>query len=66
MTEQETERHNDKTCIFPGCDRPAIETKGRGFEEGWKANYCDLEEHNAGNLFKVLNKKEDSEAEAKA
>jgi len=58
---EEQERYNDNTCMFPGCERPASDSHDRGYGESYKARYCDLEEHNAGNLFKVLNKDEASE-----
>jgi hypothetical protein len=34
----------DKTCIFPGCDRPAAPPHMMG---GPQPAFCDLEEHNA-------------------
>jgi hypothetical protein len=33
-----------KTCIFPGCDRPAVPPNPLG---GPQPSFCDLEEHNA-------------------
>jgi hypothetical protein len=33
-----------KTCIFPGCDRPAVPPHPLG---GPQPAFCDLEEHNA-------------------
>jgi hypothetical protein len=33
-----------KTCIFPGCDRPAVPPHPAG---GPQPAFCDLEEHNA-------------------
>jgi hypothetical protein len=40
MTETEV-----KTCIYPGCDRPAVAPHELG---GPQPHFCDLEEHNAG------------------
>jgi hypothetical protein len=34
----------DKTCIYPGCDRPAVPPHPLG---GPQPEFCDLEEHNA-------------------
>jgi len=59
-TEEETERHNDNTCMFPGCDRLAVESTERGFGESYKPRYCDLDEHNAGNLHQEMAKKDGS------
>ena len=33
-----------KTCIYPGCDRPAALAHPLG---GPQPSFCDLEEHNA-------------------
>jgi colicin import membrane protein len=33
-----------KTCIYPGCDRPAVPPHPLG---GPQPSFCDLEEHNA-------------------
>jgi hypothetical protein len=33
-----------KTCIYPGCDRPAAPAHALG---GPQPSFCDLEEHNA-------------------
>ena len=33
-----------KTCIYPGCDRPAAPAHPQG---GPQPAFCDLEEHNA-------------------
>lgn len=33
-----------KTCIFPGCERPAVPAHPLG---GPQPSFCDLEEHNA-------------------
>jgi hypothetical protein len=33
-----------KTCIYPGCDRPAVPPHPMG---GPQPAFCDLEEHNA-------------------
>ncbi len=54
-TEEATERHNDNVCLFPGCDRLAVETRPRGpGRQGYKANYCELEEHNAASMQRAL------------
>jgi hypothetical protein len=34
----------EKTCIYPGCDRPAVPPHPLG---GPQPAFCDLEEHNA-------------------
>ena len=34
----------EKTCIYPGCDRPAVPPHPLG---GPQPSFCDLEEHNA-------------------
>ncbi|MDX6691144.1 MAG: hypothetical protein QOG15_2601 [Solirubrobacteraceae bacterium] len=52
------ESYNDNTCLFPGCDRPAVPSRDRGFGESYKARYCDLEEHNAANMHAALKKEE--------
>ncbi len=39
MTETST-----KTCIYPGCERPAVPPNPMG---GPQPSFCDLEEHNA-------------------
>lgn len=33
-----------KTCIYPGCDRPAVPPHPLG---GPQPSFCDREEHNA-------------------
>jgi hypothetical protein len=33
-----------KTCIYPGCERPAVPANPQG---GPQPSFCDLEEHNA-------------------
>ena len=33
-----------KTCIYPGCERPAVPAHALG---GPQPSFCDLEEHNA-------------------
>ena len=33
-----------KTCIYPGCERPAVPPNPLG---GPQPAFCDLEEHNA-------------------
>ncbi len=33
-----------KTCIYPGCDRPAVPPHPLG---GPQPSFCNLEEHNA-------------------
>jgi hypothetical protein len=35
---------SEKTCIYPGCDRPAVPAHPLG---GPQPSFCDLEEHNA-------------------
>ncbi len=34
----------DKTCIYPGCERPAVPPNPLG---GPRPSFCDLEGHNA-------------------
>jgi hypothetical protein len=34
----------EKTCIYPGCERPAAPPHPLG---GPRPSFCDLEEHNA-------------------
>ena len=34
----------NKTCIYPGCERPALPPHPLG---GLQPAFCDLEEHNA-------------------
>ena len=34
----------DRTCIYPGCERPAVPPHPLG---GPQPAFCDLEEHNA-------------------
>lgn len=63
-TDEETERHNDNICMFPGCERLAVESRERGFGESYKARYCDIEEHNAANMHQALNEKDEAEAGA--
>jgi hypothetical protein len=41
MSETET---TNETCIFPGCERPAVPPHPLG---GPQPAFCDLEEHNA-------------------
>ncbi|HTU84371.1 MAG TPA: hypothetical protein VMF57_02290 [Solirubrobacteraceae bacterium] len=35
---------SEKTCIYPGCDRPAVPPHPLG---GPQPSFCDLEGHNA-------------------
>ena len=39
-----SETHPPKTCIYPGCERPAVPPHPQG---GPQPAFCDLEEHNA-------------------
>jgi len=39
-----TETPPTKTCIYPGCERPAVPPHPMG---GPQPSFCDLEEHNA-------------------
>jgi hypothetical protein len=39
-----SETTTTKTCIYPGCDRPAVPPHPLG---GPQPAFCDLEEHNA-------------------
>jgi hypothetical protein len=59
---EEEERHNDNICMFPGCERLAVESRDRGFGESYKARYCDLEEHNAARMHQALKQKDEAEA----
>jgi hypothetical protein len=38
------DRVSEKTCIYPGCERPAVPAHPLG---GPQPAFCDLEEHNA-------------------
>ena len=45
----DTDRHRSsggkqKTCIYPGCERPAVPPHPMG---GPQPAFCDLEQHNA-------------------
>ena len=33
-----------KTCIYPGCERPAVSAHPQG---GPQPSFCELEQHNA-------------------
>jgi hypothetical protein len=44
MSPTDEPRAGPKTCIYPGCDRPAVPPDERG---GPQPSFCDLEEHNA-------------------
>jgi colicin import membrane protein len=39
-----SEQEPAKTCIYPGCERPAAPAHALG---GPQPAFCDLEEHNA-------------------
>ena len=39
-----TDEPEVKTCIYPGCERPAVPPHPMG---GPQPAFCDLEEHNA-------------------
>jgi hypothetical protein len=40
----EVSDRSGKTCIYPGCERPAVPPHPLG---GPQPSFCDLEEHNA-------------------
>ena len=40
----EVSERQGKTCIYPGCERPAVPPHPQG---GPQPAFCDLEEHNA-------------------
>lgn len=61
---EDTESQNENICLFPGCDRPAVDSRDRGYGPSYKARYCDLDEHNAGNLHVELNKEDSEDAPA--
>jgi hypothetical protein len=46
MSETET-----VTCLYPGCDRPAVPPPKHG---GPPPRYCDIEEHNASSTYQAL------------
>ncbi len=65
MSETQTEVKSDAqeqiTCLYPGCDRPAVEgpktaVNGR---TGPPPRYCDDEDHNASSTFQELKRLED-------
>ncbi len=69
MTETQTETESDTqeklTCLYPGCDRPAVDgpkTSVNG-RTGPPPRYCDIEEHNASSTFQELKRLEDSDQE---
>ena len=49
-------------CLYPGCEREAVATKGaderRDSRQGPPPRYCDLEEHNAASTFQELKRLE--------
>jgi len=48
MSETETEA---PTCLYPGCDRPAVPPPKGG---GPHPRYCDNEDHNASSTFQAM------------
>jgi hypothetical protein len=45
-----------KTCIYPGCGRPAVPANPLG---GPQPAFCDLEDHNALTVHQELRRLED-------
>ena len=39
------------TCLYPGCDRPAVPPPKHG---GPPPRYCDNEDHNASSTYQAL------------
>jgi hypothetical protein len=44
-----------KTCIYPGCERPAVPPHPLG---GPQPSFCDLEEHNALTAYQERQRRE--------
>ena len=51
-----------KTCIYPGCDRPAVPAHALG---GPQPSFCDLEEHNALTAHQERQRQEQEDKERK-
>ncbi len=47
-----------KTCIYPGCDRPAVPPHPRG---GPQPSFCDREDHNALTAHQERKRREHAE-----
>jgi hypothetical protein len=60
MSETETEA---VTCLFPGCENPAVPPPKHG---GPPPRYCEDENHNAGTTYAALNKDKDPAADGEA
>lgn len=55
-------------CLFPGCEREAVETPRtddrRDTRQGPPPRYCDNEQHNASSTFQELKRLEQEGASA--
>jgi hypothetical protein len=52
-----------KTCIYPGCERPAVPPHPLG---GPQPAFCDLEEHNALSAHQERQRREREQHEKEA
>jgi hypothetical protein len=60
-TEEAAETVESVTCLYPGCERDAVEPPRAG---GPPPRYCDDEGHNAASTYQALHgKAEDAPAE---
>jgi hypothetical protein len=50
-----------KTCIYPGCERPAVPPHPMG---GPQPAFCDLEEHNALTAYQERRRLESETSES--
>ena len=50
------------TCLYPGCDRPAV-TQKKG---GPPPRYCDIEQHNANTTYRALQAEKEKAEGAKS
>jgi hypothetical protein len=59
-TEEETETAEAVTCLYPGCERDAVQPPKAG---GPPPRYCDDESHNAASTYQALHGKGEAAAE---
>jgi hypothetical protein len=66
-TKSEVVQGETVICLYPGCERPAIEKKMKDnapSRQGPPPRYCDDDDHNAATAFREMKRLEEEAAGA--
>jgi len=53
MSQTESDADGPVTCLYPGCDEPAVAKHKHG---GPPPRYCENEDHNAASAYEAMKK----------